>query len=117
MRPGEALAQGENAVRERKGLVGADAEFAAYVGDVTPGIGQREIAGAHDRLFGIGRQIEGYELRGGVRRNADAAGEWRDEAVTALKPSRIRIRVKLGAEPIEAGSGHGAVGGDVLPAI
>ena len=69
------------------------------------------------RLFGIGRQIEGRELRGGVRRDADAADPGRDKTIAAFETPRKRIGVELRAQLIGTGHGHGAVGGDVLPAI
>jgi hypothetical protein len=45
MRPGETSAQGENRVRQRPGFVGANAEFAAGVGDALGVIAQRKSAG------------------------------------------------------------------------
>ena len=70
-----------------------------------------------DDLFGIGRQIEGGELAGGIGRDADAADPRRDKAIAAFDAAGIRIGVELGAQLIDAGDGHGAIGGDVLPAI
>ena len=81
------------------------------------GVGQRKGVGAGDRLLGIGRQIEGRELPGGIRRDADAADPRRDKTIAAFDAARPRIGVELRAQLVDAGDGHGAVGGDVLPAI
>ena len=50
MRPGEAAAQRQHAVGHGEGFVGADAEFAARVGDALGGIGQRESAAPDSTL-------------------------------------------------------------------
>ena len=55
MRPGGAAAQGQDRVIDREGLVGADAEFAADIGDVSGAVVERKGAGAGNRAFGIGR--------------------------------------------------------------
>ena len=79
----------------REGFVGAQAEFAAGVGDALGAIGQRKGVGADDRLLGIGRQIEGGELGGGIGRDADAADPRRDEAIAAFEAARKGIGVEL----------------------
>ena len=73
------------------------------IGDVLGAIGQRKSIGADNRLLGIGRQIEGRELRGGVRRDADAADPGRDKTIAAFETPRKRIGVELRAELIGAG--------------
>jgi hypothetical protein len=70
MRPGETAAQSEDAIRHRKGLIGAKAEFAARIVDAFGAVSQREIVGAGDGLLGIGRQIEGGELSRRIGRDA-----------------------------------------------
>ena len=40
-----------------------------------------------------------------------------DEAIAAFDAAGPRIGVELRAQAIDAGNGHGAIGGDVLPAI
>jgi hypothetical protein len=52
-----------------------------------------------------------------LRRDADAADPGRDKPIAAFETSRKCIGVELRAELIGAGHGHGAIGGDVLPAI
>jgi hypothetical protein len=117
MGPGKAAAQRENAVSHRKGFVGAKAELAARIGDVLGAIGQRKGVGADKGLLGITRQIEGRELSGSIGRDADTADPRHDKTITAFKPPGERIGVELRAELIGAGRRHGAVGGDLLPAI
>ena len=114
MRPGGAAAQGQNAVRHRKRLVGANAEFGARGRDVLGRIVQRKGAGARQHLLGIGRQAVGGELPGGIGRDAHP---WRHIAVAALDAAGIRVGVELGAQALEAGHRDGALGGHVLPAI
>ena len=41
----------------------------------------------------------------------------RHEAIAAFDAARPGIGVELRAQPVDAGDRHGAVGGDVLPAI
>ena len=70
VRPGRASAQGEDAILHREGFVAAQAEFAARGRDALRAVGQRKGVGADDRLLGIGRQIEGGELSGGIGRTS-----------------------------------------------
>ena len=71
MRPGETAAQRQDAVRHREGFVGAEAEFAAGIGDALRAIVQREGAAAAKNALGIGRQIERRELGGCIGRDAE----------------------------------------------
>jgi hypothetical protein len=94
-----------------------DAKLAAGVGDVLGAIGQRKGAGACNGLLGITRQIEGRELGCGLRRDADAADPGRHKTIATFETPRKGIGIELRAELTGAGYGHGAIGGDVLPAI
>ena len=114
MRPGGAAAQRQDAVRHRKGLVGAHAELGARGRDVLGRIVQRKGAGARQHLLGIGRQAVGGELAGGIGRDAHPR---RHVAVAALDAAGIRIGVELGAQALEARHRDRALGRHVLPAI
>jgi hypothetical protein len=59
MRPSSAAAQGQHAILHSEGFVGAQAEFAAGIGDALRIVTERKHAGAHDRGFRIIRQVEG----------------------------------------------------------
>jgi Domain of unknown function (DUF4915) len=84
MRPGETAAQRKDTVGRRKGLVGAEAEFAARIGDALGAVSQREIIATDEGLFGVGGKIEGRELGGGIGRDADTT----DPGVVGLSLSR-----------------------------
>ena len=114
MRPGGAAAQRQDAVRHRKRLVGAHAEFGARGRDVLGGIVQRKRAGARQHLLGIGRQAVGGKLPGGIGRDAHP---WRHIAVAALDAAGIRIGIELGAQALEARHRDRALGRHILPAI
>lgn len=114
VRPGEAAAQCQDAVRRRKRLVSAQAEFAAGVGCTLGVVAQRELIAAGDRLLGVSRQAEGGELACRIGRDANTL---RDEAIAAFETPRPGIGFELGVQPINAGGRHGPVGRDVLPAI
>lgn len=64
----------------------------------------------------LGRQVEDGELSGGLGRDAQAHPR-RDEAKAAIDASGEGVGVEAGAELVDAGERHRAVGRDVLPAI
>ncbi len=123
MGPGEAAAQREDrgaipGILHRKGFVGADAEFAAAVGDIPRAVVQRKGTAAGDDALGIGRQAERGGLSGHIGRDADAAiDKGGEEAVAGFDAAREGVGVEFRMQAIDACRGHGTVGGDVLPAI
>ncbi len=114
VRPGQAPAQCQDRVWHRPGIVGAQAKFAARCRDALRSVSQRECICSRQSLLRIGRQIEGGELPGRVRRDPHP---WRSEAIAALDAAGEGVGIELRVQAIDAGDGHGTVGGDVLPAI
>ncbi len=106
--------RGEDRIGHRERFVGAQAEFAARIGDVLRAIAQCERVRTGQHLLGIGRQVDSGELPRGIWRQSDPR---RHEAIPAFDSPRNGICVEARLQPVAAGDGNSAVGGDILPAI
>jgi hypothetical protein len=97
-----------------KDFVGPQPEFGAGGRGGLRAVIQGECADAGQHLLGISRQIEADHLRRDIGRDA---GQRHREAIATFETSRKGLGAETRLQHVGAGNGHGAVGGDVLPAI